>query len=307
MTEEQIKALYNAEIENSAPDKDALWAKIESRLTPKAAPVTTQAQIAETSTPKTANRKKPIYLTVLKYAAACAVLLIAVPAVFNVIDNNITSDNAPIADTNTGFAGDTNSSAEENTDAADSDASEAPSDSESVNSAPEKLLSYSELTFPSYSETYYSCDGIPYGGSYFVEEDILKDTDEMIIGEVGRVSLSDDGSSIVYELVNVEGYGELTVESRSPYTMRRGRQYLLPLAKTEGGWRTVYDNVPQIEFTSDGGIVYYNGWESLDSDRSQNIIYPQDSVDEFFYDRMMFDNSGDVSGLINKWKAAKQA
>ncbi len=295
MTEQQLKALYNAEIEDSAPDKDALWAKIESRLTPKEAP-------AAATTAVSATRKAPLHLTLLKYVAACAVLLIAVPVALNIIDGGDMTASAPVADASSA-ADDANDAADDNA----ADYEDAPAENESVIATPEKPLSYSELAFPSYSETYYTCSGDPYGDSYFVEEDILAHTDELIIAEVSRVTMSDDGSSIVYELVGAEGYDELIVESRSPYTMRRGRRYLLPLAKTEGGWRTVYDNVPQTEFTSNGGIVYYNGWESLDSGSSQSIVYPQCSADEFFYDRMMYSSSGDVSMLINKWKAAKQA
>lgn len=302
MTEEQLKALYSAEIDSSAPDKDALWAKIESRLTEKA-PET--AQTATDPTPKMNSPRKPLCLTVLKYAAACAVLLLAVPAALSMMQHSDSMSVTSPADEDISNA----DSAAEN--AADSDGGyvEAPDDAEDTDSPAAKPLSYSELEFSSYSETYYTCTGAPYGDSYFVEEDILAQTDVIVIGEVSRVYLTEDGSSIVYELINVQGADDasITVESRSPYTLRRGRQYLLPLARTEEGFRTVYDGVPQTELTSDGGMVYYNGWHSLDSAESESIIYPQQSEDAFFYDRMMFSRSSDISGLINRWNSARQA
>lgn len=155
--------------------------------------------------------------------------------------------------------------------------------------------------------TYLSCSGEPYGESYFVEEDILADTDLIVRAEVKRVYKSDDGESLCYELDVIQSYPEsnettIIAKSCSPYKMRRGREYLIPLTETEDGWRTVFDSVPQTEFTSDGGAVYYNGWSSLDTGGSEWLIYPQDSEEAHFYDRMMYSENGDISALIRKWE-----
>ena len=173
--------------------------------------------------------------------------------------------------------------------------------------------SYEELKFDSYSETVYTCTGEPYGGDYFVEDEILAETDCFVVAVVKDVSLCDDGSSIIYTLetrssYNAESVNTETVsfvESRSVYTMKRGRTYLLPLVKTENGYRTAYDNVPQMEFTADGGLVYYNGWSSLDSEYSNSITYPQKTVDDFFYDRMMITGAG-YYGLIERFCEIKE-
>ena len=62
MNEQQLKMLLTAEINDSAPDKDALWAKIEGRLQPK------------TAQPVEAPRKKPINLNAIRAAGIAAAL-----------------------------------------------------------------------------------------------------------------------------------------------------------------------------------------------------------------------------------------
>ncbi len=303
MTDEQLRQLFSAEVEGSAPDKDALWAKIESRLTPK-------TEIPSLSPLQANSQKKPLKFNAAKYgaaAAACVALLMLIPMGMRLsqLGDSITSDgaNSPSvnAPSNEDMAvGEPADEVPSYTDGGDSDTL-----TNSESAKPTQPLSYEDLPFNSYSVTAYTCTGTPYGGSYFVEEDILCATDLILIGEVGRVYKSSDGSSVVYELTNAQDGSTVTVHSRSPYTMKRGRQYLLPLAAEGDEWRTVYDGVPQIEFTANGGLVYYNGWESLDTTTSQELIYPQESVDEFFYDRMMYLESGDFSGLMEKWNDLK--
>lgn len=301
MDEQKLKELLTNEMNSSAPDKEALWAKIEGRLQPK--------PVAE------APKKKSISLHVLKAVAAAAAaitLIFAVPAVIGSISSvpiNTPSGGLSSAD----VTSDDNSIAD---DAPQDSMNEAPDHSdmnESVGSANEgisqeleKVLEYSELKFASYSETFLSCSGEPYGDSYFVEEEVLAETDRIVIAEVTRVYKSDDGESLCYELQTIHSFPEtaettITVESRSPYKMVRGREYLIPLAEEQDGWRTVYDRVPQTEFTSDGGAVYYNGWSSLDTGGSQTLIYPQSDGGDHFYDRMMYAEKGDISALIDKW------
>lgn len=282
MNEQKLKELFTAEINNSAPDKDALWSRIEGRLQPKTE----------------APRKKSNNTNIIKIlaAAACLALVLIVP---------LTLRNTPIVS-------ESNTMNESNADNSMGDMTSEPDNSadsvlqEGV-AEPKEYLSYNELPFDSYSVTYLSFSGEPYGESYFVEEDILADTDLIVRAEVEKVYKSDDGESLCYKLDVIQSYPKsnkttIIIKSCSPYKMRRGREYLIPLAKTEDGWRTVYDSVPQTEFTSDGGAVYYNGWSSLDTGGSQWLIYPQDSEEDHFYDRMMYSEDGDISALISKWE-----
>ena len=88
--------------------------------------------------------------------------------------------------------------------------------------------------------------------------------------------------------------------------MLENREYLIPVRTVDGELETVFDGVPQIEFTEDGGMIYYNGWRSLDGEDSVSLIYPKNGVDDFFYDRMKFSYKKDVSELIEKWNSIRE-
>lgn len=298
MNEIQLKELLTAEMNDSAPDKDALWAKIEGRLQPK--------EVREVP------KKKPINLHVIRAmaaAAACVALIAIVPAVLNrggMNSEQMTSS----ADGSMSMVQD-EAAAGADEPAYEDNAVQGGQSSDTVIVKPTEFLNYRELEFSSYSETIYSCIGTPYGEAYFVEEDVLAQTERIVRAEVTAVFQQDE-SSICYELAVSESYPEsdenvIIVESCSPYKMRRGREYLLPLAKTEDGWRTVHDSLPQIEFDIYGGAVYYNGWSSLDTGGSQSLIYPQESEEAYFYDRMMYSQSGDITALIGKWESLERS
>ncbi len=310
MDENIIKELYEAEINNSAPDFEKLWEKIDGSLTEKQ-PSAPQISI----TPK----KSPMKAVKAIAALAAGLALVAfIPSLFGtggISLESATPSVRPSEKTEDGainFAPVQDSvNMEEAASDYEAEFSEQESTvSESV-SEEEKMLSYDELIFDSYSETVLTCTGTPNGNDYFIEEDVLSSADYIVSAVVKNVYSNDDGSAICYELETSASYPEnisetIIVESCSVYTMKRGREYLLPVARTDQGYRTVYDNIPQIEFTADGGLVYYNGWSSLDDNTSQSIIYPKITVDDFFYDRMMFSYSGDYSALIEKFYDAKE-
>ncbi len=290
MNEQQLKQLLAAQVNNSAPDKDTLWEKIEGRLQQKsAAPM--QLPVNH---PKKGSHS---VVKILAAVAACFAVVLAVPALLSDnIGGNIMEDSA--AGVN---SADVTSSVDEMLNSPSADSA-----SDNVATVPVKeFLSYSELPFSSYSETIISCTGEPYGSDYFVEEDILAQADLLVRGEVTRVYAAEDGESIFYELSVSESYPEgetaVTVQSCSQYKLRRGREYLLPLARTPQGYRTVQDSVPQTEFTADGGAVYYNGWSSLLTEHSQPLEYPTQGEEDYFHDRMMFSPTGDISLLVKKW------
>lgn len=292
MNENKLRELYKQEINAAAPDKDALWSKIESRLEPKSAPLPVPA-------------KKPRFSPALfkgaaAVAAAVVVLVGARIALGSSHHSLSTNDAGPAADSSSAAAD--NAIAAEDAEQLNSDNGIAPD-----TAAPSEPLSYSDLEFTSYSETVIKCLGAPYGGEYFVEEEILRDTDHIVSATVAGVFESDDGESVCYELSDIEWYGEdeqaktLVVESRSAYPMRRGRRYLIPLVRDENGFRTAFDGVPQMEYTADGGLVYYNGWSALDDSESTALLYPREGEEDFFYDRMRFSYTADIPALISKW------
>lgn len=294
MNEKKLTELYINEIENSAPDFDAIWDKIETNLEPK--------ENAVKITPKKS------YLKPFMAVAACAVCVIGASVVLNTSDNITTESTEPSVQQNSLAVTDGDNVENESVGAV-------PEAENSVNSADDKmsyetLLSYEDLNFTSYSETVIACSGKPNGADYFIEDTVLSSADCIIRGIITRVYQSENGESLCYEMEIKESCPETTektvvIQSNSPYKMKRGREYLIPAAKTAENYRTVFDNIPQIEYTADGGFVYYNGWSTLDNDSSADLIYPQKTVDDFFYDRMKFSYSGDISPLIEKFRYLK--
>ncbi len=302
MTDKRLKELYNAEMTESAPDMNALWDKIDSNLTPKETPV----------------KKKKSHITLIRTGAliaACVTLMVAVPRLMG--GDKFASESANASDS---YIENTVNTPDRYDDYADMEAAaEAETTyiattviAEENVSGTSGLLNYYDLDFaPSY-ENNLSCSGTPYGEDYFVEEEILVETECIIDAVVDKVYASPDGECIYYELTPKAVYGgnadsdTVTVASCNEYTMLEGREYIIPLKAANDGYSTVFDGVPQIEVTLDGGIVYYNGWECLNSVSSQSIIYPQNKVDDFFYDRMMFSYDGDISPLIEKWDSIRK-
>ena len=286
MTEEQLKQMLTEETNASAPDKEALWAKIDSQLKPKTAPA------KRSSVPK--------FVKITGFAAACAAAALFVPMIFNLV--NLVNGSSAMTNKPDNSASQSYSSSYQ------SDNSPSfSSDSSPVGELPNaELLRYDELAFPSYSQTLLKCSGEPFGDEYFVEQDILAKTDVIVRARVNKVYYTDDKSGICYDVAVADAFSEaeisssLTVVSRSPYPMRRGRDYLLLLTEDKNGYHTVFDNVPQTEYTADGGMVYFNGWQSLKTDSSRALVYSE-QPDAFFYDRMMYSTSVSTSQLIDAW------
>lgn len=287
MTEEQLKQMLTEETNAAAPDKQALWTKIDAQLKPKSAPVKRSAV--------------PQLVKITGLAAACAAAALFVPVIFNVVNLVKGNDSAMVNKPDVSSSQSCSSSYQSNNFPSFN------SDSSPAGELPNaELLRYDELSFPSYSQTLLKCSGEPFGDEYFVEQDILAQTDVIIRARVNKVYNTDDKSGICYDVTVTEAFSEaeisssLTVVSHSPYPMRRGRDYLLLLSEDKNGYHTVFDNVPQTEYTADGGIVYFNGWQTLTTDSSCALVYSE-QPDAFFYDRMMYSTTGNPSSLIAAW------
>ena len=301
MTENQIKELYNEEMSASVPDMEALWKKIDSRIDGRNA-AETEIHIQQ--------KKKPTFNLWRAGAvmAACAALMIVIP---NAVrhSNELSAENS-IAE-NAAAADD--SAACEQADSADFNGAVMEDNADAEYEVKETTsssvpLNYNSISFPDSYLKGVVAEESGDSGNYFVEEDILVETECFIDAIVDDVYASPDGDCVYYELTARSFYGGndmetyVTVASSSQHELYIGREYIIPVKTTENGLQTVCDSVPQIEVTADRGLVYYNGWKSLDNDVSQSIIYPQNKVDDFFYDRMMFSPSDDITPLIEKWK-----
>lgn len=142
---------------------------------------------------------------------------------------------------------------------------------------------------------------------YFVEAQVLSETDFFIDGKVLYSDNEGDMTAYTLEVVHLISDSEaslpekVTVYSDSPYALRDNREYLLPISASDGMYRVVFDNAPQIEITLDREVVYHNGWQSLAADGSA-ITYPQVYKDDYFYDRMNITAECSLEKLFESWE-----
>lgn len=295
MTRKEAEKLYKASRQTAAPDMDKLWDKIESGLTEKTA-------IAEQPTVK---RHNITLKRCLGAAAVCAAAAIILPFAFSPYFGNSksSSDNAVFIQNDEALAEASDECADEEMEYT-SETAASETTSENASSANGTQLDYSALDL---------ADGIDTGlrgkgsdGTLFDEDSVLAETVCFVDGIVENVYAGEE--CIYYELRAVETYGSVeaygdivTVASDSDIPMLISREYLVPLKQTEDGLHTVAESVPQIEITLDKGMVFYNGWKSLNDESALDVSCPKQYPDDFFYDRMKFSYSG-YTELITKWQ-----
>ncbi len=297
MNEKKLKKLYTAHTESSAPDMDALWKRIESGLEEK-------DETRVTSKPV----KRKISIGRLSLAGAvCAALLMILPVA---VRNGSSSDMAA-----TEIAGDSNGAdggehEQFNYEAEDTESfltttamqiqEVAAEETEAAHGEP---VLYENLDLAPTSTAGIAPQGETNGDDYFVEADVLIQTDVIVNAYVDKVYSR--GGTVCYELTaeNAESGDteSITLESATPYVLLESRSYVLPLKSGGNGYSLVFENAPQIEVTLDGGLIFHNGWECLADGNEADVIYPQGSVDDFFYDRMKFSYTADVQTLVKKW------
>lgn len=296
MNKRELKKQYIKHCEDTAPDMEKLWERIESGLEEK-------SESGVSSKPAKSFGFKRLAV----WGTACAAVLIAVPAIL--IGGNLSkaADSMTAEEQNFAMAGDT-------ADAYDGALAEEPAeingihDTETTSSLPERVY-YEELSFGGEEGglSYIYTAAETSGDDFFVEENVLAETD-IIVDAVVQEVYSSGGGTVCYVLTAEDSekntLGSITVESATPYLMQTGREYILPLKAAEESYRLVFENAPQIERTLDGGLVFHNGWKCL-SENSAELVYPRGGIDDFFYDRMRFSYKDGIGVLDEKWKAVK--
>lgn len=290
MNEKKIKELYAAHAENTAPDMDALWKRIESGLEEKDSAGVTSKPV------KRKISLKKAFITVA--AAAAGVLLILPAAVQNGQSSNMATGDAGYAQTA--------SEVPETIEHADTEAFYDSVENISYEtSAQNSAVLYESLDLAPAEDLGVAPKNKPAGDDFFVEANVLIQTEFIVNAYVDKVYSS--GGTVCYELTaeNAETHvvDSITVESATPYVMLENRSYLLPLKSGDGSvYSLAFENAPQIELTLDGGMIFHNGWECLSDGNEADVIYPQGSVDDFFYDRMKFSYTADIQTLVKKWR-----
>ena len=72
---------------------------------------------------------------------------------------------------------------------------------------------------------------------------------------------------------------------------------------SDGNYGIVFENAPQIELTLDGGMVFQNGWDSLENG-SVTLEKKSLNMNDYYFDRMRYSPQYDISQLISEWKKA---
>ncbi|MDE6762825.1 MAG: hypothetical protein K2J73_04005 [Oscillospiraceae bacterium] len=313
--DKKIKELYKTHAEQNAPDMDALWERIERGLDEK----NSEDISGVTSSPV----KKSITFrkTALRAALAAAAVLIMLPAAFQTAFRGVnTSDMAA------GSGGNMQNSAEVNPAAPNVDQEAAYDAAESENGyddsdfdggAAETVPSdenisvgtvlYESLNLAPAEAVEDVPTGETSGDDFFVEANVLIHTDVIVNAYVDRAYSR--GGTVCYELTaenaDTRETENITIESATPYRLLENRSYVLPLKNDGEGYSLAFENAPQIEITLDGGIIFHNGWVTLDDESAVDVIYPQNGIDDFFYDRMKFSYSADADTLVKKWHELK--
>ncbi len=320
LNDKKIKELYKAHAEQNAPDMDALWERIERGLDEK----NTDTVSGVTSKPV----RKHIGLGKIAVPAALAavIALVIVPAAFRGTNssnmaydsgNSIMNEECELA----GGAEEISENDENGSlDEGFLDGGEIAEDISEGESVLTGTVRYEDLKLESSGEYDEAEEAAPsYDGSeadpsvktsgddFFVEANVLIHTDVIVNAYVDRVYSR--GETVCYELTaenaDTRETENITLESATPYRLLENRSYVLPLKFDGGTYSLVFENAPQIEVSLDGGLIFHNGWVTLDSGDSADVIYPQNGIDDFFYDRMKFSYSADTDILVKKWHELK--
>lgn len=295
MTRKEAEKLYKASMQTAAPDMDKLWEKIEDRLTEKNA--------AEEQ--PTVKRHNITLKRCLGAAAVCAAAAMILPFAFSPYFGNMksTSDNAVFIQNDENFAGASDECSDGEMEYT-SEVAASETTSENASSVNGAQLDYSALDLAEGIDT--GLRGKGTADLFFDEDSVLSETVCFVDGIVENVYAAEE--CVYYELRAVETYGSVeadgdivTIASDSDIPMLLNREYLVPLKQTEDGLRTAVESVPQIEITLDKGMVFYNGWKSLNDESSLDISCPKQYPDDFFYDRMKFSYNG-YTELLSKWQ-----
>ena len=327
-----LREEYTQHIHNTAPDMDKLWDRISEEIDKKET-----ANITEEEHTKNREQIKRSggYMKIAAVAAAFIVIFAGV----NIMNeskkqkdlmNGIPTSRTEKAATDAAAKNEAKSDETENTKAADdigaAEGAQAAEDTEEMQTdtlnietwSAESSVRYEQLLFNETDTVSFVSNYVPAGNEYFVEKDVLSQTDCFADVIVIGADLADEGGAD-YTLTIISIYdkdgnvsttsddGTLTIRlhSSTPYILQENREYLIPLKQGagKGEYSIVFENAPQIELTLDGGAVFQNGWTALDSG-SKTLQKDCLNVNDFYFDRMKYTPVLDLSELLTEWKNA---
>ncbi len=291
MTRKDIEKRCLEEMQQTIPDSEALWQRIEEQLPPPSDKQTAPIQMT----------------TFRRILAGAACLLLAVAGIrlfarMQRIPHESTSES-------------TNSMMfmEAEDEPANEDA-EFRSDEATPPENGEILLQYHDLRIP---QSHISGNLTAAGtqGVYFSEADVLAKTDCFVDAQVIAVSASARTGVLTYQVQIHAVHGTdalqkaqtLTFESETAYLLQKEHLYFLPLIFEDGTWQLAYACAPQIELTLDGDAVHHNGWHSMMDAASKPLVCEQFGADDYFYDRMYLSEGNAIAVLLEEWENTRNA
>ncbi len=291
MTRKDIEKRCLEEMQQTIPDSEALWQRIEERL-------------PSPSDKQTAPIQMTTYRRILA-GAACLLLAVAGIQVFARMQR-MPHENASESTASMIFM-------EAEDEPANEDA-EFKSDEAELPDPNETLLHYDDLRLPQ-SHSAGNLNAVGTQGVYFSEADVLAKTDCFVDAQVMAVTASAQSGELTYQIQIHEVHGTdalqktqmLTFSSETAYLLQNEHLYFLPLTCVEGTWQLAYECAPQIELTLDGTAVHHNGWHTLMDDASKPLVCKQFGADDYFYDRMYLSQGSALAALLEEWENAKNA
>lgn len=284
MNKYEIEKRCREEMQQSIPDTDALWQRIESRL-----PEQPQSR---------AEIKRTVHPNFRRLASAAALFLL-VAAGLNVYmraQQLQKSDSDPAMN-------------------ATDPVPDLPK--QDTERKPGEPLRYADLQIVQTASLSRSFDRELLGtqGAYFSQEDVVS-TAGCFVDIIVENGIQDRATGIVtYTLEVVDMYGDgglrtgdtLTVSSPTAYVLEKEHEYVLPLYREAGDWYLAGECAPQMERTQDGKLVFHSGWYALMGEAAQPLLYDSRGKDDYFYDRMYLTDFAVAEAVLQSWAEEKKA
>ncbi len=293
MTRKEIEKRCLEEMQQTIPDPEALWQRIEANL---------PEQAAETPEKPVIHMHRTRRIVTI---AACLLLVITGARVLtqtNSLKNETSSDHTNLREDAPAM------------DMQENAVEEWEEPMQTVNKDATSIRTYASLGLPTQQKTFVrDAAKLTAGTQLFAEQSVLAQTECFVDVIVSDGRQSETTGEVVYLLEVVDAYGtdaltageSFYLYSSTPYVLQPEHEYVLPLyASGTDEWQLVNASAPQIELTPDGEMIFHNGWHSLQNGESTPLLCAQYGTDDYFYDRMYIAQDAVLYQFLENWEAS---
>lgn len=325
MTRNEIEKQVREQMQQTITDKEALWAKIESRL-PEQQPVEQPAPKLHRSVFRRVMGVAACFLFVAAGASiftrqhqrmenATNKSLMAAPAADEAPKQQADGSNADLSIA--ANPADEEGDAEEYNGGNAEQEAEMPAANQTQGSAAPKaednaseLLTYEALDLSKEHSIADSVDRslLQADSEYFSLAQVLMQTECFADVEVLDGQQDAQTGRITYTLQVLGTYGgeelpeELTLSTGSPYLMERSHRYVLPLCRDADGWKLADDSAPQMERTLDDKVLLHNGWYLFTGEQAVPVHCKPGGAEDCRYDRMCLADAEILNSFLDNWE-----